>query len=158
MSVVVRRATKIDAPIIAEFAMKLVEQHVGYDPIRFARLGDLEGMARFYGGQTEAQDAAVLVAEVEGRPAGFAYIRYEARNYAELSEKTARLHDIYIDETVRREGAGKSLVEGAVEVAKEFGASKLILSVAAQNSAAQAFFERSGFRTTMHEMMLVVGD
>ena len=158
MAVNVRRATKGDAAIIAEFALKLVEQHLEYDPVRFARIATREGMEWFYGGQTEAKDAAVLVAEIEDRIVGFAYLGYEERNYAELSVSTARLHDIYVDEEARHTGAGSKLIEAAVEFAKEFGASKLLLSVAAKNIAAQGFFGRAGFQTTMHEMMLAVGE
>ena len=153
----VRRATKEDAAIIAEFAMKLVEQHVGYDPVRFARIATVDGMAWFYGGQTEVEDAAVLVAEVDGKVVGFAYLTYEERNYADLVMGAARLHDIYVDESARESGAGRELIKGSVEVAHEFGASKLLLSVAAKNTAAKEFFEQAGFVTTMHEMMLVPG-
>ena len=156
MAVAVRRATKADAEIIARFAMKLVEQHRAYDPIRFAGLGSLDGMANFYGSQTEAKNAAVFVAEIDGKVVGFAYIGYEARNYVELSEFSARLHDIYVDESSRGHRAGKSLIDAAADAALEFGASKLMLSVAAQNSEAQTFFNGSGFRTTMLEMMLTV--
>jgi len=156
LAVLVRRATRDDAPTIAEFAMKLVEQHRDYDPIRFAQIATLDGMQWFYGSQTEAKDAALLVAEINERIVGFAYIGYEERNYAELSVSTAKLHDIYVDEAARHSGAGKALIDASVEAAREFGASKLILSVAEKNEAAKAFFERSGFSVTMHEMMLRV--
>ena len=156
MAVLVRRATKDDAPTIAEFAMKLVEQHRDYDPIRFAQIATLDGMQWFYGSQTEAKDAALLVAEINERIVGFAYIGYEERNYAELSVSTAKLHDIYVDEAARHSAAGKALIDASVEAAREFGASKLMLSVAEKNEAAKAFFERSGFSVTMHEMMLRV--
>ena len=74
MSVNVRRAEKSDAPAIAEMAMKLVEQHVDYDPVRFARIATLDGMQWFYGGQTDAEDAKVFVAEIENKVVGFAYL------------------------------------------------------------------------------------
>jgi len=153
MPVVVRRATKDDASIIAKFAMALVEQHIGYDPVRFARIATEEGMAWFYGGQIEAGDTAVLAAEVDGLLAGFAYVTFETKNYAELSVFTARLQDIYVDERFLSGGAGRALVDAAKSEAKRFGAKKLILSVAAQNAAARGFFEKFGFRTTMFEMM-----
>lgn len=153
----VRRATKEDARIIAEYAMKLVDQHVGYDPVRFARTATREGAECFYGGQTDVADAVVLVAEIEGTVVGFAYIGYEEKNYADLATAAARLHDIYVDETARHSGAGRELIKGSVKVAKEFGAAKLLLSVAAKNTAAKEFFEQAGFVTTMHEMMLVPG-
>ena len=158
MRIVVRRATKDDAPIVAEYAMKLVEQHRSYDPVRFAVMGSLEGMAWFYGGQTEAENAAVLVAELEGRVVGFAYVTYVEKDYLELAVSAAQVQDIYVDRAARHSGAGNALIDAAIETAKEFGASKLLLSVAAKNSAAQSFFEQAGFETTMHEMMRVVGD
>jgi len=158
MTVVVRRATRDDAAAVADYSMKLVEQHQVYDPLRFARIADLDGMKWFYGGQTKAENAVVLVAELDGRVVGFAYVTYEEKNYADLAVSAAHLHDIYVDGDVRRSGAGQKLIEAAVGAAKEFGASKLMLSVAARNPAAQGFFEQAGFETTMHEMMLVVGD
>jgi GNAT superfamily N-acetyltransferase len=158
MTVVVRRATRDDADIIADYAMKLVEQHQAYDPVRFARLADADGMKWFYGGQTDARNAVVLVAELDGRVVGFAYVTYEDKNYAELAVSAAHLHDIYVGSDARRSGAGQKLIEAAVEAAKGFGATKLMLSVAAKNPTAKKFFEHAGFETTMHEMMLVVGD
>jgi GNAT superfamily N-acetyltransferase len=156
MSVQVRRARKSDARTIAGFSLKLVEQHVGYDPVRFARMATLEGMEWFYGGQADAKDARVLVAEIDNHVVGFAYVAFEERNYADLSVSSARLHDIYVDEDARGSGAGSKLIEAAVEEAKGFGATKLLLSVAAKNTLARDFFEKEGFQTTMHEMMLVL--
>ncbi|HKP68305.1 MAG TPA: GNAT family N-acetyltransferase [Pyrinomonadaceae bacterium] len=155
MKIEIRQATQEDAPDIARFAMKLVEQHVGYDPTRFARIATVEGMEWFYGGQTETDDAAVLVAEVDGKVVGFAYLGYEEKNYADLAVTTARLHDIYVEENARHTGAGRELIKASVGIAREFGATKLLLSVAAKNTAAKGFFEQAGFVTTMHEMMLV---
>lgn len=151
---VVRRAEKKDARAIAEFALKLFAQHREYDSRRFAEIASVEGAANFYGSQTEARESAVLVAEIENKIVGFAYLQYEAIDYANLLENAVWLHDIYIDETARRASAGKLLIEKSVEVAKELGADKLMLSVAARNEIAQKFFTNAGFRTTMLEMML----
>ena len=150
----VRKATKDDAAAIATYAMKLVEQHHEYDPDRFALIASFEGMKWFYGEQTESKDAAVLVAEVDGRVTGFAFVAYEERNYAELAVSAAHLHDIYVDEAGRRSGAGHALIEAVVQGAKGFGASKILLSVAAKNVVGHEFFEKNGFRPTMTEMTL----
>ena len=154
MSLTIRRARPGDEDRIAEFAMKLVEQHVAYDALRFARIATLDGMKWFYGGQMDAEDAVVLVAEMTGEVVGFAYMTYEAKNYADLAVSVARLHDIYVDTEVRKSGAGQKLIQAAGMAAKQFGATKLMLSVAAKNPTAQRFFEVAGFETTMHEMML----
>lgn len=149
-----RRARREDAPAVAELALRLFAQHRDYDARRFAEIASIEGAERFYGSQTNANDAAVLVAELDEKVVGFAYIQFEALNYAALLENAAWLHDLYIDEAARGQNAGKSLIKAAVETAKELGADKLLLSVAAQNQIAQKTFERAGFRTTMVEMFL----
>lgn len=154
MAIEVRRATPDDAETIAGFAMLLFEQHHDYDNERFAALSDVEGAKWFYGGRTQANDVAVLIAEADGRAVGFAYIEYEAMNYADLLENVAWLHDIYVAEEARGTGAGRKLIEASARAARELGADKVILHVAARNAAGQEFFEQAGFRTTMHEMML----
>ena len=154
MAVNIRRATKEDAKRVAEFAIKLFAQHHEYDTRRFAEISSVEGAARFYGSQTEAPEAAVLVAEIENKIVGFAYLQYEAIDYANLLENAVWLHDIYIDEQARKQNAGKLLIERSIEAAKELGADKLMLSVAAKNEFAREFFERNGFKETMVEMML----
>jgi len=156
MEVHVRRAEKSDAPAIAEMAIKLVEQHIGYDPIRFSRIGNREGMANFYGGQTEVENAAVFVAECDDEVMGFAYAQFEPIIYAELAVKVAWLHDIFVEEKARRTGAGEMLLKAVADEARSVGANKILLSVAARNAGAQEFFGRHGFVTTMHEMMLAL--
>ena len=156
--VTIRPATIRDADIIAGFAMTLVEQHVAYDPVRFSRIADREGMARYYGGRTEAENAAVLVAEMGGKVVGFAYLEYEPILYADLAVRVAWLHDIFIDNPARGSGVGRRLIDAVKSEAKRLGAGKVLLSVAARNAAGRAFFDSSGFTTTMHEMMFVIDD
>ena len=153
----IRRATKEDAERIAEFSVALAEQHFEYDQVRFTRLITLEGAAAYYGGRSEAENAAVFVAETDGRIAGFAYMEYEPVLYAELATKVAWLHDIYIEPGARKSGAGRELLDVVADEARRQGANKVLLSVAEQNEKAQRFFEQYGFRQTMREMMLEVG-
>jgi ribosomal protein S18 acetylase RimI-like enzyme len=154
MSVTVRRANRDDADRIADFAMKLVEQHVRYDEQRFARISTLEGMRWFYGGQTEVEHAAVFVAEIENKVVGFAYVTYDEKSYVDLATSLASLHDIYVEESARGTGAAQLLIDASVAFAKSEGATKLMLHVAVKNVGGNAFFEKYGFRPTMTEMML----
>jgi GNAT superfamily N-acetyltransferase len=154
MAIKVRRAVPEDARTIAEFAILLSEQHRDYDNERFVALGDIEGAKWFYGGQTKADDAVILIAEDDDRAVGFAYIKYEALNYADLLESVAWLHDIYLDDSARGFGTGKILMDAVTAAGKGLGANKIVLHVAAQNALGKEFFERAGFRTSMYEMML----
>ena len=106
MAVVVREATRDDAETVAKFAMLLSEQHREYDAERFISLNDEEGGKWYYGSQTESDDAVILLAEDEGKAVGFAYIQYEAINYADLLTSAAWLHDIYIEDSARGSGLG----------------------------------------------------
>ena len=154
MSITIRRAKLEDARTIAEFAIRLFAQHRNYDSCRFADLASIDGAENFYGSQTKAKNATILVAETKNKIVGFAYLQFEAINYTDLLENVARLHDLYVDETSRRKSVGRKLIEKSIEFAGEFGADKLILSVAAKNELAKDFFAWQGFRETMVEMML----
>ena len=156
MAVVVRRATREDAKKIAEFSVALAEQHYGYDQVRFTRLITQDGAVAYYGGRTDSENAAVLVAEIDGRVVGFAYMEYEPVLYAELATEVAWLHDIYVEPNAQGSGAGRELLDAIKSEAQRLGANKVLLSVSVKNESAQQFFERSGFRTTMHEMMLAI--
>jgi len=154
MAAVIRRARNGDELKVAEMLLKLVKQHVGYDPARFSDFVTLHGAAEFYKSRFEAENAAVLVVEAKGNVVGFAYLEFARLDYENLLEKAAWLHDIYVNEEVRAEGLGRDLIEAVFSTARNLGAEKLLLSVAAKNSAAQEFFEKAGFRRTMLEMTL----
>jgi GNAT superfamily N-acetyltransferase len=156
MSVIVRQATRKDARRVAEMAIKLALQHKDYDSQRFSELAPLEQAEQYYGSQTETTDAAILVAELNSEIVGFTFIQYEAKDYANLLENAAWLHDIYIEEPARGQNAGNLLMENSIKAAKELGADKLMLSVAAKNEFANEFFKQNGFRKTMVEMMLEI--
>ena len=153
MAVIVRRAAEKDAPAVAAFALRLFVQHREYDAHRFMSIDDAAQAARYYTSRMNAPDAAVLVAEADERVVGFAFLQYEAVDYAELLENAVWLHDIYLDEAARATGAGRMLIEESSKIARQMGADKLMLSVAAKNTYAREFFERRGFRPTMVEMM-----
>lgn len=154
MAVTVRRARKEDAETIARFALALFAQHRAYDPERFAELGNLEGAARYYISRADTEESAVFVAEMDGRVVGFAYLEHERLDYANLLENAVWIHDLYVDESERNSGAGKSLMHAAADFGKQIGAAKLVLSVAAKNTTAHKFFRGTGFRDTMVEMTL----
>lgn len=154
MNVTVRRANKTDARRVAEMAVRLVEQHREYDSRRFAKLYEADQAEWFYGERSEAENAAVFVAEIENRIVGMAFLEFEEIGYAEMITNAAWLHDLFVEPEARSSGTGKLLIDAAAEWSKSVGAGKLMLTVAARNELAHEFFENRGFRPTMIEMML----
>src|SRR6476619_4382232 len=121
MSLLVRPAVQQDAESIAEFALRLFAQHRAYDADRFADLRNKEGAARYYMSRAQADDAAVLVADMDGSVVGFAYLEYERVDYIDLLENAVWLHDLYVDDSARGKGVGKMLMQAAIEFGKRMG-------------------------------------
>ena len=62
------------------------------------------------------------------------------------------VHDVYVDERARRQGAGRELLRAAIAWAHSKGRSQVVLWSKSQNDAAQRLFAAEGFRSTMIEM------
>lgn len=158
MAILVRKARPGDEQRVAEFAIRLFDQHVEYDSERFSTFANVDGAAGFYRSRFDTPDSAVFVAEIDGEVVGFAYLERDELNYAELLRDGAWLHDIYVDEPARAVGVGTDLINAAADAARRMGAGKLLLTVAARNAVAQQVFENAGFRRTMVEMTLNLTD
>jgi ribosomal protein S18 acetylase RimI-like enzyme len=152
----IRPATPADIPRMAELAAKLVQQHHGFDPLRFIYPTALEqGYARYYASELADPHAVLLVAELAGAPpavVGLSYGRLEGRDWNALLDTHGALHDLYVDEPARRTGAGRGLVAEMIRRLGALGAPRVVLHTASQNAGAQRLFEALGFRRTMVEM------
>lgn len=56
------------------------------------------------------------------------------------------LYDLYVDSTSRKQGVGKALMNRALMMAKETGASRIDLETAIGNTKAQALYESLGYQ------------
>ena len=72
---IVREATADDLPAVGKLGALLLRTHHAFDPARFIAHTDdaADGYAWFLGTQLKKRDAAVLVAEENGRIVGYAY-------------------------------------------------------------------------------------
>jgi ribosomal protein S18 acetylase RimI-like enzyme len=153
MSVIVRPAQAPDLPAIAELAGKLVRQHHGFDAQRFMLIPNVEsGFARFFGGELSNPETLILAAEVDGSIVGYAYARLEPRDWNALLDASGALHDIYVNESARRQGVARRLVEAVRKGLRARGAPRLVLHTASKNHTAREFFAALGFRETMIEL------
>jgi ribosomal protein S18 acetylase RimI-like enzyme len=152
--VVVRRATEHDLETIGELGAMLVRGHYELDPQRFLSPGphSAKHYGSFLGSQLRRRDAAVFVAERAGRSVGYLYVELEPRNWMELRDEAGFIHDVVVAPEERRGGVATRLLAAATEWLESKGAPRVVLWTAEQNTGAQRFFERAGFRRTMIEM------
>jgi GNAT superfamily N-acetyltransferase len=141
-------------PMVGQLGAQLVWAHHQYDRARFmAPGGDVgAGYAAFLGSQLDHADAVVLVAEQEGRIAGYLYAAVEPRNWKELRERAGFVHDIFVDDQYRGAGIADALLNAAFDWMRERGVPRAMLWTASANEHARRMFERRGFRSTMIEM------
>jgi ribosomal protein S18 acetylase RimI-like enzyme len=145
--------TKDEIPAVARLAAKLVRMHHTIDPRRFFCVEPVEeGYAWFLSREMDDDDAFILVALRDEAIVGYTYATMESRNWNDLLDACGKLHDLYVDESARKEGVATALVEAMLSRLEAKGAPRVVLSSAFQNTVAQKLFERVGFRPTMIEM------
>ena len=153
MALQIRKATLRDLPKIAVLAGKLVRQHYAFDAKRFLFIEDPEaGYEWWFGKELLNKKALILCAKLDGKLVGYAYARLEPKDWNALLDAHAALHDILVDESVRRQGIGKQLLERVLAELRARGAPRVVLHSAVQNKAAHKLFAAVGFRQTMLEM------
>jgi len=136
MPVATRRATIDDLDAIVPL----------FDAYRrfYAQPADLQRARDFLLERFERGESAILLAELDGRPAGFTQL------YPMFSSvRTARiwvLNDLYIDEAARRHGVGRALLDAAARFAKEQGAAGLVLETTRDNAPARALYRAAGWK------------
>lgn len=137
-------------------AGRLVRMHYAWDAERYMKPGNPEQGYTWWFGTKLADPKIILLvaedAEVAEGPLGYAFCALEGKDYNDLLEPHAKLHDILVDERAQRRGIGEALLTEVFRQAKERGAPRVLLHTASQNAAAQKLFARMGFRTTMLEM------
>jgi ribosomal-protein-alanine N-acetyltransferase len=89
-----------------------------------------------------APNVNVLVARVDARVAGFAIMRY--------GDDDAHLDLLAVAPPYRRSGVGRRLLEWLEKCAVVAGTFRIALEVRAENTGAQLFYERMGYRRLLH--------
>jgi ribosomal protein S18 acetylase RimI-like enzyme len=132
----VRRADAGDAEVLAPL----------FDGYRvfYGRAPDLGLASRFLEQRLRAGESVVFIAEDDLRPAGFVQL-YPSFDSVEAGAVWI-LHDLFVDPGRRGAGIGMALMQAARELAAETGAVGIRLATATDNTAAQALYERLGYR------------
>ena len=119
------------------------------------------GYERFLRSQVDREGVVLLVALHRvgdaARVTGYIFATLEDRDWSDLRDACGKIHDVYVDETVRRRGVASQLVESAIAALTAMGAPRVVLMTAWHNETARTLFARLGFRPTMLEMTRELG-
>jgi len=150
MSVTVRRATTKDRSIVLAYHRALYRTH--RDEVMPAGMLPLVGYRDFDGVLREDVDAmladadtAVVLAEIEGRPVGYATGHVES-DPRRLVRKRGVVGDWYVDADVRAAGVGRALVATLEAIFRDLGCDAMESATWAFNEGARRAHEHLGFR------------
>ena len=136
MGTVIRKATEADATQILEFIRALAAFERAPDEVTATEEGlirDGFGPAPFYG---------CLIADYEGRPAGFAFYFF---NYSTWKGRPGiYLEDLFVHPEFRGLGIGKALLKAVAAVAVEKGCERMQWEVLDWNTPAIDFYRAMG--------------
>lgn len=110
----------------------------------YGRESDLRGAREFLLARFNHGESTIFIAHEAGIPVGFAQL-YPSFSSVSLA-RTFILNDLFVNESDRKNGAGKLLIAAAVEFAKSLGALRLTLATAVDNKPAQALYHSSGWK------------
>jgi len=135
MPATVRPATLSDLEALLRLYVQLSPDNAATSPAAAAA-----GLARMIA----HADVSLLVAEVEGSVAATVTL-IVVPNLTHNARPWIQLENMVVDESVRRSGTGRALIEAACDLARGRGAYKIQLQSADHRHGAHAFYEAAGF-------------
>lgn len=132
----IRPAVRDDVPLVLQFIRELAE----YERLSHEVQADEAGLAvQLFGTRPAAE---VLIAEVDGVPAGFALYFHNFSTF--LGKPGLYLEDLFVRPPYRGLGLGKRLMARLARVAVERGCGRFEWSVLDWNAPAIAFYRTLG--------------
>jgi ribosomal protein S18 acetylase RimI-like enzyme len=95
-----------------------------------------------------------LVAEQDGDIVG--YLLYHFGYDTDNAMRILHVVDLYVDERVRRQGVGKTLMSAAAKLSRDAGGMQLFWSVYVNNRMAASFYESLGARYTKDLLFMMI--
>ena len=135
-----------DVPALAALCAVVHELHVTARPAAFNPV-EADGARRFFQFFLAEELGPVLLAEVDGAPAGYVVVRKQSSpgNIFARERRWLEIDQIAVAPAFRRRGVGRALVARVAAMAAESGFDELELTTWAFNAEAHAFFESVGF-------------
>ena len=140
----IRPAAPADRAFVLNLAARLVD---GFDaPSHRTKPELIEGDRRALEAWFDAPsnpDEAMLIAEVDGSPAGVAYLVTLVDYFNERPH--AHLSVLAVEKAAEGRGVGSALLAACQQWARGKGSDRLTLSALVTNARARALYERKGF-------------
>jgi ribosomal protein S18 acetylase RimI-like enzyme len=146
VSVSIRPATPADRQFVLDLADRLVDFDVpAWRPKPELIEGDRRALREWFDAleQSARTGEAIYIAELDGRPAGCAYL-VTLVDYFNL-QAHAHLSVLAVARAAEGKGVGSALLDKCVEWARERGSDRLTLSALVTNARARALYERRGY-------------
>jgi GNAT superfamily N-acetyltransferase len=132
----IREAREADVPVILQFIRELAE----YERLPHEVMATEEGLREsLFGPRPYAE---VLIADVDGRPAGFALYFYTYSTF--VGRPGLYLEDLYVRPESRRRGIGRAVLRRLARIALERGCGRVEWSVLNWNEPALTFYRSLG--------------
>jgi ribosomal protein S18 acetylase RimI-like enzyme len=148
MHVTIRRASAADADLLSCLNADVQALHADAMPWRF-KPPSPAGFAAAAAELIARPDAIILIAELHGEPAGYAYAQVfrNTETPSHFAYDMVYLHHISVRPDFRKKGAGTALLQAVRSAGQELGVGLVALDVWSFNEPARRFFRRHGFTT-----------
>ena len=140
----IRSATDADRAFVLALAARLVD---GFDqPSHRTKPelieGDRRALAAWFD-HPPRTDEAMLIAELDGRPAGVAFLVTQVDYFTERPH--AHLSVLAVAKDAEGKGVGRALLDASEQWARDHGSDRLTLSALVTNARARGIYERRGY-------------
>lgn len=138
-----------DAPTLADFAARAFRDAYAHliEPAEMQRLLLLQFGERQQAAELADPRAAYVLAEIEGRLAGYVLVRADRAPPIGEVAVPVELGRLYVDRRWHGRGIAPALMRAAIGAARRLGGRTLWLSVWQRNPRAAAFYRKCGFVT-----------
>jgi ribosomal protein S18 acetylase RimI-like enzyme len=148
-AVAIRSATASDVPGVAALWNAIHAHHVPLDPQFRVRPDAERALAALLDEALREADSAVFVGEDASGIIGFCAARLRSAPALLVETGRAEITELYVRDADRRRGAGRALVDAALEWVRGRGIDRVEVRVAARNAEGQAFWRALGFGDLM---------
>lgn len=156
----IRRGTREDAALLSELGARTFSDTFAVDNTE-EDMADYVAKAFSVAQQTaELEDPAAifLIAELDGRPAGYAKLREGEPEKGIEGAKPIELVRLYAAREWLGRGVGAQLMRACIEEARQAGHETIWLGVWERNLRAQAFYRKWNFRAVGEHMFRLGSD